>query len=218
MKNSLGEIKYLTALELCNLYGFNKFRHTKDPKAKRYFSSTVYVTNTIIGPVVGTILSAAILFAGLDTITNTIQDTIPAKALLDSKILLNISLILPFYFLSEIMLILAIKPGISELLWLLLIPGVLILFAVVFGITVNLKFRNFDWTKEGTVVKQGASSAIGGFGGMLISLLCCGFAVGLQVLLGQQWRHLSYAVICLVLLLITALLYRKNNRVRLTDL
>ncbi len=236
-------------------------------EAKRYFASSLYVTNTIIGPIMALLMSAGILIAGMDTIRDTIPLPldidglvpfllaavfttmtttscaismegkhlwivqtlpIPARVWLDSKILLNLSLIAPFYLLSEVCLILALKPNFLQLIWLLVIPALLILFAVVFGITVNLKFPKFDWEKEESVVKQGASAAIGGFGGMLISMLCCGLVAGVDVLLhqhlltdtgslsGNPWLHLAKAVICLILFTITIVLYRKNNKLQIS--
>lgn len=220
---------------------------------KRYFSSAIYVTNTIIGPIMATIMAGAILIAGVDTIQKAIplpfdinglipfafaavfgmMTTTPTsismegknfwlikslpvstKMVLDSKILLNLSLMLPFYILSEILLILALKPGILELLWLLVIPAVLLLFACVIGITVNLHFYSFDWEREETVVKQSASAMLGGFAGMLVSVLCGGFII----LCPAQISDLLKLIICLIILGITAVLYRNNNKVKLQQL
>ncbi len=42
---------------------------------------------------------------------------IPTKALLDSKITLNLGLMLPFYLISLAAIAIAVKPGLLELLW-----------------------------------------------------------------------------------------------------
>ncbi len=220
-------------------------------EAKRYFASSIYVTNTIIGPIMGVLMAGGLYFAGVDSIQSalpldiapllpfvfaavftTMTTTacaismegkhfwvvkslpIPAKTLLDSKILLNLSLMLPFYLVSEVLLALATKPNALELVWLVVIPALLIVFAVVLGITVNLKFHSFDWETEEQVVKQGASSAIGGFAGLLVSL-----ALGALVLVTPAaWQSVADGSVCLVLILVTGLLYRKNNAADLAKL
>ncbi len=222
-------------------------------EAKRYFSSSIYVTNTIIGPIMGAILSVALCILGLDTITDVLPIEldiaglvpflvaavfcmmtttctsismegkqfwvikslpIPAKTLLDSKILLNLSLMLPFYLVSVIAMAIAIRPNVLQFLWVLLIPASLMLFSVVFGITVNLKIYSFDWEKEETVVKQSAPAALGGFAGLLLSLILGGSVFLIPPMYGDMARLAG----CLLLWSGTAILYRKNNRICLRDL
>ncbi len=219
-------------------------------EAKRYFSSSIYVTNTIIGPIMACIMSIAVCVAGLDTITAALPmqipvkylvpfalsavfcmmtttstaismegrqiDTvkalpIPTKALLDSKILLNLSIILPFYIVSELCLAIAIKPNFFELVFLIAVPFAIILFSVVLGITVNLKLHRFDWEREEQIVKQSASSAIGGFAGFFLSVI-----LGIPLLL-LPLEAISYiiAAICVLLLVMTSVLYNKNNKAKL---
>ncbi len=218
---------------------------------KRYFSSSVYVTNTIVGPIMGCLLAGGLCFAGVDTVTQQIpldlgklmpfvftaafgmmtttavsismegkqfwivkSLPIPAKTLFDSKILLNLSLMLPFYVLSEIFLVIALKPGMLELLWLLLVPGSILLFAVVFGITVNLKLHSFDWEQETQPVKQSASTALGGFAAPLISI-ALGFGI---FFVPEQMTDLAMAAVCVLLLAGTAFLYQHNNKAKLESL
>ncbi len=220
-------------------------------EARRYFSSSIYVMNTVIGPVLACIAAIILCVTGLDAFTAsipfdirpllpfvfaaifTIMTTtscaismegkqieqikslpIPAKALFDSKILLNLSLIFPFYLVAEICLIIAIRPALPFFLLLIACPAALILFAVVFGITVNLKLHSFDWEKEEQVVKQSVSSMIGGFVGMLLSLLCGGIVFALP----PSWQYAAMAGICLLLSFAACLLYRKNNGVPLDTL
>ncbi len=222
-------------------------------EAKRYFSSSIYVTNTIIGPIMGTIIAVALCVSGVNMVKNTLPIEIdiagllpfafaavfcmmtttstaismegkqfwvvkslpiPTKVLLDSKILLNLGLMLPFYAVSEIAMIIALKPDVVELIWLLFIPADLILFAVVFGITVNLKFHSFDWEKEEAVVKQGLSSMLGGFSGFFMAV----FLGAITFIMPDQFADAAKFMICLLILAGTVLLYQKNNQVRLEDL
>lgn len=216
-------------------------------EVKRYFSSSIYVTNTVIGPVLGVVMAVALSISGMDALETAlglpvdiagflpfvlgavicmmpttctavsmegkqlwaIQSLpIPAKAWLDSKLLLNLSLALPCYLISVAAI--AVTAGLDgwSLLWLILFPGALILFCAVFGITVNLKFHRFDWEKEETVVKQSLPAALGGFAGPLVAI-GAGAAVGLSP---EPWKNLTMGLICLVLVLLTALLYRKNSK------
>ncbi len=220
-------------------------------EVKRYFSSSIYVTNTIIGPIMGTILAVALWISGLNALQTAIPLDIPAvlpfvfsavfcmmttssvsvsmegkqfwivkslpiptKQLLDSKILLNLSLMAPFYLVSVIAMAMATRPGPLELLWLVLIPASVILFSLVFGITVNLKFHSFDWEKEETVVKQSLSSMLGGFAGLLLA----GILGVAAFLTPAQYGVTARLGICLLVLGVTALLYRKNNRAVLSKL
>ncbi len=213
-------------------------------EVRRYFSSSIYVTNTIIGPILGAALAAGLLFNGPETVfaalgmdlrhlipyvfsaAFTMMTTtstsismegrqfwvirslpISTKVFLDGKYLLNLSLMAPFYLIMEVLLTAAMKPDALELLWQLLIPGAIMLLCVVFGITANLWLHSFDWEREEQVVKQSASSALGGFAGLLLSL----FLGLITFLVPSGYRDLSQALI-LVLLLGSALwLYRRNQ-------
>ncbi len=215
---------------------------------KRYFSSSVYVTNTIISPVMGAVLGGALYFGGLDALEGsipldisglfpfvlgavmTLMTTtscavslegrqfwaiqslpIPAETWLDAKVLLNLTLMAPFCAAAEIFAILALKPGMVDIIFLLLIPAAICLFSAVFGITVDLKLPNFGWEKEEQVVKQGASAALGGFAGPLLSLVLGAVTL---VLPGA----LTKAAMAGLLLLAAALLRRKNNTIRMSAL
>ncbi|MBO5260055.1 MAG: hypothetical protein J6B26_06720 [Agathobacter sp.] len=220
---------------------------------KRYFSSSIYVTNTIIGPIMAVIFAAAVLGVGVDQIQQglgiplNIKGVIPfllagifsimtttctsismegkewwivkslpvkTKDLLDSKILLNLSLFLPFYLVAEVLLTIALKPDLIELLWQLVVPVIMILFSCIFGITVNLKMPVFDWENEVVIVKQSASAMIGGLGGLVIILICM-----VPVLVAQEaYAGLLKAVICVAVVCVTGLLYKKNNAVNLQEL
>ncbi len=218
---------------------------------RRYFSSSIYVTNTIIGPILGCILAGVLCFPGLETIRQaipldiqpvlpfafaavfTMMTTtataismegrqfwvakslpIPTKALLDSKLLLNLSLMAPWYLLGEVFLTIALRPRPLALLWQILIPGEIIVLAVVWGITANLLLPNLSWDKEEQVVKQSASAALGGFGGFLLSAILGAGALAVP----DAWQALYFGVLCLALPVVTLLLYRGNNRADLAQL
>lgn len=139
---------------------------------------------------------------------------LPARTVLDAKLLMNLILILPFYLVSEVFLILALKPGLQDSFWMMVIPAVILLFACVYGITVNLHFPVLDWENEVSVVKQSASAVLGGMGGAVLAIL--GGAGACLVPEGYSGGY--RAVLCVLLLGITCLMYRKNNRIDLREL
>lgn len=220
---------------------------------KRYFASSIYVTNTIVGPIMMVLLSAAVLF--MDTgelseilpMTDRILDLMPfamaatsclmtttctsislegkewwiikslpigAKELFDSKILMNLSIIAPFYLISEVLLMIAFRPGMVDVIWLVVLPVILMVFACVFGITINLLFPVFQWENEVTIVKQSASSMIGGLGGCLFIILCA-----LPILFIRQISpNVMKGIIAVFVLGITLVLYKKNGKIRLQEI
>lgn len=222
-------------------------------EAKRYFASSIYMQNTIVGPVLAVVFAVAVLGVGLDTIQQVMEipldiagvvpfllagifsmmtttctsislegkewwiiKSLPVKTkdLLDSKLLLGLSLSLPFYVVSEILLVIALRPEFIELVWLVLVPMVLIVFSNVFGLTVNLKMPVFDWESEVTIVKQSASSAIGGLGGFVIILVCI-----VPVLFAPAgYSNLLKGVLCVLFAGVTWILYKKNCNVNLQEL
>ena len=103
----------------------------------------------------------------------------------------------------------ALKPDFMDLLWQIILPAAFILFAAVFGITINLLFPVFDWENDVTVVKQSVSALIGGIGGPILILLS---AVPL-LLLPQVPADILKFIILVVILLVTAGLYYRNSKV-----
>ncbi|MDO4508227.1 MAG: hypothetical protein Q4B65_02495 [Candidatus Saccharibacteria bacterium] len=222
-------------------------------EVKRYLASSVYVTNTIMGPIIATImiiifsvtgaelvqilLAVGVDVAGLLPLAFTAIFTmmtsasvsismegkqiwltkslpIPIRKWLDSKILLNLSLLLPFYLVGAVTMIIILQPNLLQLLWVILIPILLALFAVVFGIFINLKSHKFEWSRDEMVVKQSLPAVVGGFAGLLISIL-----VGLAVLfVPAEYGILVKILICLGLIFGTAYFYRKNNKKKFVEL
>ena len=220
---------------------------------KRYTASTVYVVNTIVGPVMMLLLAGSIFFVGAEKITELLfvpkelvlrvlpfllaaascmmtttatsislegkqwwlirSLPVSSRDVFTAKVLLNLAVIAPFYLAAVILLFAAFLPSVSEAFWLLVLPPVLMTFACVFGVTVNLRFPVFDWDQEVTIVKQSASAFLGGIGGCLLILACA-----VPVFLAPP--GLVFAVrfiVVLAALTATLLLYQRNARVRLTE-
>lgn len=216
----------------------------------RYFSSSVYVVNTIIGPIMSVAFSAMVLFLGVDGIQEKIGIPvsidrflpfilgvicsimppssaaislegkewwivktlpIPTRVLLNSKLLLSISLIAPFYIVSELLLTIALKSFGFSLLWQLLIPALMILLCVTFGLFVNLKLPVFDWENEAAVVKQSAATLIGGMGGCLVVIVLS----VVVFLVPMAYVNAIKCGFCVILAILTLLFYRLSCKVRM---
>ncbi len=78
----------------------------------------------------------------------------------------------------------------------------------------NIKLHRFDWDREEQIVKQSASSALGGFAGFFLSAVLCAATVITQ---SRYSVVLNIAVVALLSCL-TLLLYRKNNKTELASL
>ncbi len=222
-------------------------------ECKRYFSSSVFVSNTIIGPVLATVLTVILCIVGIDPLESALPPAVPVRTLLpfaisavmcmmnttsvsvsmegksmdtvkslpipektwlDSKILLDLTLTLPCLTLSEILLTIVAKPSPAALAGQVLTPLALVVFSAVFGITVNLRFHSFDWDREEVPVKQSLSALLGGFSGMLLSLL----SGGVVFLAPSAYRNLAALIIAAALGVATYLLYRHNRCVRMETL
>jgi len=140
-----------------------------------------------------------------------IVKTLPirAKDLLDSKLLMNLSVIAPFYLLSVILVSIGQKVSLMEFIWILLVPLVAMLFSCVFGQTINLKMPVFDWENEVSIVKQSASAFVGGIVPFFIMIPVTYGAM----LIPAQYVNVCMLLFCLVIVAVTVVLYRKNSKV-----
>ena len=218
--------------------------------ARRYLASSVYMTNTLMGPIIGVSGSVALLFvdiqkamsnipmhiniqqaivfliSGIFCMMNTTSTSVsmegkewwilkslplPSKMILDSKLCFNLLLIAPFFFVSQVFLGIVLGEEAIEIFWSAVIMLLFILCSCVGGLTANLKFPKMEWDSEVVVVKQSASSAVGGLFGTLGALFCGGIVMVIPATL----THVFRAVVVIILIILTTFLYRKNIR---TDL
>ncbi len=215
-------------------------------EAKRYFSSGVYITNTVVGPVMGIAFSVALFFidfemlaskmpvvlnlrgaipfilGGVFTILNPscvsismegrewwIIRSLPVskKQIFDSKIIFSICFQMPFYIVSQILAIIALRPTVAELPVLVLVPATIIVLTSVLGIAVNCRWPKMKWDNEVEVVKQSMASFVGGFAGVLIGMACMACVLPLQ---GKIAKIMPY-VVEIVLLFVIKIVYNRNN-------
>jgi ABC-2 type transport system permease protein len=139
---------------------------------------------------------------------------VPAKTVMDAKLLTFYTFALPCAVIGEIALLIALKPVGGALLSTMVAPLVVMLFAGVAGLFVNVKFPVFDWDNEAQVVKQSSSA--------LISMLVCFVSGGIPALLKIAvpesvfvWGLLAYLI---VLVGVGIVLYQKLITISLNSI
>ena len=244
-------------------YKMEKLEHNSMRKTlykrelKRYFASSIYVTNTIMSPVMGLLFAVSMLFFTPEQLANAALDfyaesgmmiemrnmipmalattfcimpitavsismegkqwwiikslPIRTKDLLDSKLLMNLSIVGPFYLVAAILVAVGQKVSFLEFVWIMLVPLTAIIFTCIFGLTANLKLAVFDWENEVSVVKQSASAAVGG----IVPFFVMMFATFGSMMIPKQYIHFCMLGFCIVLGTAAFLLYRRNNKVDL---
>ncbi len=164
------------------------------------------------------ILFAAILVMNSPIVTSVsmegkelwIVKSLPVSSqdILRAKLMFSLILLAPFYLVGEVIILIAIKPSLSYAIWMLMLPIALILFALVLGLAVNLKFPKLKWDNDVEVVKQSASALIGGFAGMLIALVS---AVPLLFVSMNYYSWVS-CVETVVVVIFVLMIYSKISR------
>ena len=221
-------------------------------ESARYFSSGVYVSNTLVGPVIAVLMSVGVAFvdmskpviiekgmtltaypaAGIPYIIGPvlsfvsitassvsiegknwwIPKSLPlsSKLILNAKAAFNLIFLAPFFGLAEIIMLFTVKASLLERLWIVLIPLITVVYSVLAGLMLNLKFPKFKWESETEVVKQSAASGLG-----FLCIFPILFMAGGAMVIPKEFRDLMNVGAFLILLGVTAVLYRKINRVKL---
>lgn len=125
------------------------------------------------------------------------------KAVVDSKLLLNLCVTLPFWLAMEALLNIALPVKGLLMLWLWLVPLVYILFVSVLGLAVNLLVPMLNWENPTQPVKQSKAVAFTMLGGFISLLLP---AAGLYFLPASGDAVLTANMV--LLLVFGAFLYR----------
>ena len=125
-----------------------------------------------------------------------------------AKLLVNLSIALPCWVVSSILLLIGLKADGMATLWMLLLPLAYILFSGCLGLKMNLKAPLFSWENESQPVKQSKAMGLSMLCGMAASILP---AVAM-VFLPAAFRDLFSAMLLLGLLAGAGLLYRSCIR------
>lgn len=220
---------------------------------KHYFSSSIYVTNTIIGYILAAVAAVAIFILGFDKVEEMfgvsnikpviqavlpfvfallmsvasitscsismegkniwILQTLPVKSkdVYLSKILVNLTVAVPFYVVSVIMGCLTISGDLIDYICMAVIPACYIVFFAVLGITINLAFPLFNWEDEVHVVKQSTSTFVSMLAGILSCLIPAALVGAVAWFYGDMVDVVRVAV-AVVLVIVTMALYKKNGK------
>ena len=131
--------------------------------------------------------------------------------ILDSKILVNLTVALPCLVLTDLILMIAVKTTFLGYVWIFVIPFAYLLLFSVLGITINLKMPLFDWESEAVVVKQSGAVVVSMMTGMISTIL----PMVLVLVLPRRLTDVCLGAVTVLVLAVTAVLYRKNRRVDL---
>lgn len=217
---------------------------------KRYFASSIYVSNTVIGYLLMAVAAVALAVVGVEKVETMMNmpgvfskalpfafgfmaaiapitacsismegkywwmiQSLPVRSrdVFNGKILAALTVAAPFYAVSVAASWIAVKPSVWEGIWIVLIPAVYILFFSVIGITINRLMPVFEWENETRVVKQSASVMVT----MLIGMVSILPPAICAVWMSKALMNLISAYTVMILLVLTAFLYRSNNKVDL---
>lgn len=215
-------------------------------EAGRYFSSGLYVSNTIIGPVLGLVLAVLMGVFGPEELLRKIGNmpiqmhpvaalpflisvpfcmmsitsasisaegknwwitkSLPIEAgdILNAKLLFNLLVFAPFYLVAELVLLFMVRVSVMQRLWLLIVPLVYIVFAVVFGLFLNLRFPKFKWENEAEIVKQSAAVGLS-----ILSVFIAIIPTAGLLLLPERFANIVSAAVVAVVAALAVLLYHK---------
>ncbi len=135
------------------------------------------------------------------------ESPITEKTIFNSKIALNLVLTIPATIINAFIVFIGLKLSVLDLFMIILLPTAFAFYASIFGLIVNLKMPNLNWTSEITVIKQS--------GATMISVLLNMFISFLPFILMLALPEVSLAIInggmALVLLILSGIMYRYLN-------
>ncbi len=134
-----------------------------------------------------------------------------ARTVYNSKIAVNLTVILPVLYISAIFIRIAITCSLMQTVLLFIIPTVYAFFISVLGVYLNIKFPKYDWTSEYYAVKGGAISVLATVGGGMASSLT---PLYLCIIFPHYQMMIMFGITCLILLA-TLAIYLKVCRTQL---
>lgn len=185
-------------------------------EARRFFSSTLYLTNMGVGLLLALFLSIASMVVGMESVLGSLNiaevpglqkglvyavpfaiamlvnmsctsavslslegknlwvvESLPIerKTLLQSKMLFNLILILPVSLICSVLFMIELKVTFVQMVLYMAVSVTSVSLSTVWGSWINLHFPNYTWENEVEVIKQGMSSMLGVFSGLLVYLV-----------------------------------------------
>lgn len=125
-----------------------------------------------------------------------------SKTVFDSKLLVSLTLALPFYLIAVVSLILKMNFSPAQLIYTILVPLLFIIFSSVIGLRVDMKSPTLNWEKEAEAIKQNLS--------VLFTMLWGFLSVIAAGVLAAFLNDLGYFIVCVALLSLSILFYSLN--------
>lgn len=132
---------------------------------------------------------------------------VSAKAIFDSKIMVNLTVLLPATLFSSLLLSITIPLSFVSVLMVFLTPAVYAVFIAVAGLSVNLRFLKYDWKSPQEAVKQSMSVVIT----MLIGFAAIAVPITLGLAFSAQGQIITVTA-TIILAAVTVGLYRSLSR------
>lgn len=136
---------------------------------------------------------------------------VEAKTILQSKIAVNLTVVLPILWVSMIFLRIVFPLSILETVLLFITPTIYTFFIAVIGMWLNIKFPRYDWTSEYYAIKGGAVSVLASIG---VGVACSIIPLYLCIFFQKNAQLIIITATCLVLLGTTAI-YQRLCHIRL---
>lgn len=124
-----------------------------------------------------------------------------------SKIAVNLTITVPAILINNVLLLFVLQTSLIESVLFFVLPITYAVFIAFMGMVVNMKFPNFDWTNEVTVVKQSAASLIATFAGFIS--IAIPFAILFALPHVNQHIFILGVIVVLVILCVIMYAYMK---------
>lgn len=129
---------------------------------------------------------------------------VPKQTVLMSKIAVNLTITVPILIISSVILMFSLRLGWMETILLFVVPVLYALFTAAWGVLMNLKFPNFEWTSETTVIKQGVAV----LGSMLVNFISLIIPFVVSLLLPDVDGNLILLGYAVILMAVCSVLYQ----------
>lgn len=136
---------------------------------------------------------------------------VEAKTIFQSKMAVNLTIVLPVLWVSMIFLRIVFPLSIVETVLLFITPTVYTFFIAVIGMWLNIKFPRYDWTSEYYAIKGGAVSVLASIG---VGVACSIIPLYFCIFFRKQAQLIIITATCLALLG-TTIIYRRLCYIRL---
>ena len=205
-------IMFIATISMCvNLSGLVKFLTADDAMASVYNMSgmSVLLPKIFFGLVIGTaclssITSSSISIEGRSF--NVLKSLpVSTEKILLSKVLASDIVLVPVMLLSDLIFFMVFRPGILDIISILLATLFMLTLIAIIGLLMNLKYPKLNATSDTEVIKQSASVMMSVFIGITIAICLIGFLAGFS---GKFGTDVTMAVELLVISISTILLWK----------